>query len=234
MERVRVTGEESDMMDDGDDFEVASTTSGSPRSPSMNRRGGLLAAASSTGNRAIVPSTGSTALVRKKTDWALSSVSCQPSIVSLKMICLKAVIKHNLPWQELPIDLIDGLTEFCLNTPRFEPIGKRFLTWKPTKYAETMRSDVSAGQTSNMIRLVSNPPIWDEATRSHILDFHGRARLASVKNFQLIRDGQFDNIILQFGKETRDSFTLDFKYPMTALQAFAIALSSFDPKLGVT
>ena len=38
-------------------------------------------------------------------------------------------------------------------------------------------------------------------------------------------------IIVQFGRISEDVFTLDYKYPMCAVQAFAIALSSFDSKL---
>lgn len=40
-----------------------------------------------------------------------------------------------------------------------------------------------------------------------------------------------DYVVMQFGRISEDSFTLDFTYPMCALQAFGIALSSFDGKL---
>lgn len=40
-----------------------------------------------------------------------------------------------------------------------------------------------------------------------------------------------ERVILQFGKVGEDAFTMDYAYPMTALQAFAICLSSFDSKL---
>ena len=40
-----------------------------------------------------------------------------------------------------------------------------------------------------------------------------------------------DYIILQFGKTGKDSFTMDYQYPLSALQAFGIVLSSFDAKL---
>ena len=38
-------------------------------------------------------------------------------------------------------------------------------------------------------------------------------------------------IVVQFGRVSEDVFTLDYKYPVCAVQAFAIALSSFDSKL---
>ncbi len=40
-----------------------------------------------------------------------------------------------------------------------------------------------------------------------------------------------DYIVMQFGRVSEDQFTMDFRYPLCALQAFAIALSSFDNKL---
>lgn len=40
-----------------------------------------------------------------------------------------------------------------------------------------------------------------------------------------------DKIILQFGKVGKDMFTMDYRYPLSAFQAFAICLSSFDTKL---
>ena len=36
---------------------------------------------------------------------------------------------------------------------------------------------------------------------------------------------------MQFGRVSEDVFTMDFNYPVSAVQAFAITLSSFDSKL---
>ncbi len=38
-------------------------------------------------------------------------------------------------------------------------------------------------------------------------------------------------ILMQFGRISEDIFTMDFTYPLTALQAFGIALSSLAGKL---
>ncbi|RVW51816.1 Tubby-like F-box protein 5 [Vitis vinifera] len=63
--------------------------------------------------------------------------------------------------------------------------------------------------------------------------------LASVKNFQLVASVEpshnvsaveQDKVILQFGKIGKDIFTMDYRYPLSAFQAFAICLSSFDTK----
>lgn len=40
-----------------------------------------------------------------------------------------------------------------------------------------------------------------------------------------------DYVVLQFGKVTSETFTMDYSFPLSALQAFGITLSSFDSKL---
>lgn len=40
-----------------------------------------------------------------------------------------------------------------------------------------------------------------------------------------------DYIVMQFGRVSDDVFTMDYNYPLCALQAFAITLSSFDHKI---
>jgi hypothetical protein len=41
-----------------------------------------------------------------------------------------------------------------------------------------------------------------------------------------------DKIYLLFGKLTDNSFAMDFQWPLSPFQAFAICLSSFDYKIG--
>ncbi|XP_040329228.1 tubby-related protein 1 isoform X5 [Herpailurus yagouaroundi] len=83
----------------------------------------------------------------------------------------------------------------------------------------------------SLIELHNKPPIWNEDSGSYTLNFQGRVTQASVKNFQIIHADDPDYIVLQFGRVAEDAFTLDYRYPLCALQAFAIALSSFDGKL---
>ncbi|XP_077876270.1 tubby-related protein 1 [Ictidomys tridecemlineatus] len=83
----------------------------------------------------------------------------------------------------------------------------------------------------SLIELHNKPPVWNEDSGSYTLNFQGRVTQASVKNFQIIHSDDPDYIVLQFGRVAEDAFTLDYRYPLCALQAFAIALSSFDGKL---
>ncbi|KAM3621855.1 uncharacterized protein V6R79_017122 [Siganus canaliculatus] len=83
----------------------------------------------------------------------------------------------------------------------------------------------------NLIELHNKTPVWNEETASHVLNFNGRVTQASIKNFQIVHSKDLDYIVMQFGRIADDIFTLDYKYPMCAVQAFAIALSSFDGKI---
>ncbi|XP_056413616.1 tubby-related protein 1-like isoform X2 [Hyla sarda] len=83
----------------------------------------------------------------------------------------------------------------------------------------------------NVIELHNKSPVWNDETQSYVLNFHGRVTHPSIKNFQIVHSDDVDYIIMQFGRIADDAFTMDYKYPMCAVQAFAIALSSFDGKL---
>jgi len=62
------------------------------------------------------------------------------------------------------------------------------------------------------------------------LDFKGRGKVASVKNFQLCRvhakANKKDETVLQFCKVSANRFNLDFAPPFTPLSAFALAVST--------
>ncbi|XP_062420130.1 tubby-related protein 1-like isoform X2 [Pungitius pungitius] len=86
-------------------------------------------------------------------------------------------------------------------------------------------------RTENLIELHNKTPVWNDESASHVLNFNGRVTQASIKNFQIVHSKDLDYIVMQFGRIADDIFTLDFNYPMCAVQAFAIALSSFDGKI---
>lgn len=126
---------------------------------------------------------------------------------------------------------IDHLTEF--SSSRFSDIMGT-------------RDDEEEGKDKPLV-LRNKAPRWHEQLQCWCLNFRGRVTVASVKNFQLIAANQpsagaptpsqpapssdHDKIILQFGKVGKDMFTMDYRYPLSAFQAFAICLSSFDTKL---
>ncbi|XP_076010639.1 tubby-related protein 3 isoform X2 [Genypterus blacodes] len=102
---------------------------------------------------------------------------------------------------------------------------------RPPNEQENLLSRFQSHTLDNLIELHNKAPVWNDDTQSYVLNFHGRVTQASVKNFQIVHDNDPDYIVMQFGRVAEDIFTLDFNYPMCALQAFAIGLSSFDSKL---
>nr|CAB3473860.1 unnamed protein product [Digitaria exilis] len=75
---------------------------------------------------------------------------------------------------------------------------------------------------------------------STFLLYLGFTNFASVKNFQLVAAADINDppgtvdeetVLLQFGKVDDDMFTMDYRQPLSAFQAFAISLSSFGTKL---
>ncbi|BBN14529.1 hypothetical protein Mp_6g12440 [Marchantia polymorpha subsp. ruderalis] len=72
-----------------------------------------------------------------------------------------------------------------------------------------------------MVIMRNKDPAWNNKKMCYALNFNGR----------LTKDEDPGNIILQFGKVGKDAYNMDYKYPMSALQAFAIALSSLDKKI---
>lgn len=88
--------------------------------------------------------------------------------------------------------------------------------------------------------LKNKAPRWHEHLQCWCLNFHGRVTVASVKNFQLVATvdqsqpggkGDEETVLLQFGKVGDDTFTMDYREPLSAFQAFAICLTSFGTKL---
>ena len=59
------------------------------------------------------------------------------------------------------------------------------------------------------------------------LNFGGRVKVASIKNFQLVSPEAPERVSIQFGKANDAEFALDFKAPYTAIQAFGVAICQF-------
>ncbi|XP_031416987.1 tubby-related protein 3 isoform X2 [Clupea harengus] len=102
---------------------------------------------------------------------------------------------------------------------------------QPKSELETLLTRHENGNMENLVTLNNKSPTWNEQTQSYVLNFHGRVTQASVKNFQIIHPDNVDYIVMQFGRVAEDVFSMDYSFPMCALQAFAITLSSFDGKL---
>ncbi|RCV29317.1 hypothetical protein SETIT_6G003300v2 [Setaria italica] len=136
-------------------------------------------------------------------------------------------------------------------------VTDRSLDFSSSRFSEVsgvIQQNEDDGQAKERPLVLRNKePRWHEQLQCWCLNFRGRVTVASVKNFQLIAAPQLDavpsessqqaqpsssssasdhdKVILQFGKVAKDMFTMDYRYPLSAFQAFTICLTSFDTKL---
>jgi len=125
-----------------------------------------------------------------------------------------------------------GPRKMKVMVPRIDAEGQRKVL-KPTSTQESMLERYKVLKDDpDVIVLKNKPPKWNDQVGAYVLNFNGRVTRASVKNFQLSDQKEDpDTVIMQFGRVGKDAFTMDFQYPLCALQAFGIALSSFDYKI---
>ncbi|KAE8736019.1 Tubby-like F-box protein 11 [Hibiscus syriacus] len=135
-----------------------------------------------------------------------------------------------------PGGLAPTQAEFSLNNVNPSPSNPIFHSKSAS--LENFLSGPLSYQKNGGLVMTNKAPRWHEQLQCWCLNFHGRVTVASVKNFQLVaspEDGpagpEHNKIILQFGKVGKDLFTMDYQYPISAFQAFAICLSSFDTKI---
>ncbi|KAH9686072.1 Tubby-like F-box protein 8 [Citrus sinensis] len=164
-------------------------------------------------------------------------------------------IMHSIPASSIDVggsvpgqpELLPRSLEDSFRSISFSKSLDHSVDFSSARFSEigALREDDEDGKLRPLI-LKNKPPRWHEQLQCWCLNFRGRVTVASVKNFQLIAATQpaagaptpsqpappeHDKIILQFGKVGKDMFTMDYRYPLSAFQAFAICLSSFDTKL---
>lgn len=125
-------------------------------------------------------------------------------------------------------------TELVVNSGDSFPSIPFFRT-KSSRMDNFQSGPVSNPKDEEKLVLKNKSPRWHEQLQCWCLNFNGRVTVASVKNFQLVAcqpNGiEHESVILQFGKVGKDLFTMDYHYPISAFQAFAICLSSFDTRI---
>ncbi|XP_062019362.1 tubby-like F-box protein 5 [Rosa rugosa] len=133
-----------------------------------------------------------------------------------------------------PTDLKDCLNQQTSLSPVSQ--GKKLLD---NLSCGSPRLDLEYDDMSDPLILKNKAPRWHEQLQCWCLNFRGRVTVASVKNFQLVAaaepsqnvsEAEQEKVILQFGKIGKDIFTMDYRYPLSTFQAFAICLSCFDTK----
>lgn len=107
------------------------------------------------------------------------------------------------------------------NTTQHEPIG----------LAKDWEENVGKAH-----ELCSRKPHYNREMRRYELDYRDRTRSGykiqtSSKNFQLIMEEHGKQVILLHGKVESSKYIMEYRFPLTAYQAFGICLASIDSKL---
>nr|CAH0102012.1 unnamed protein product [Daphnia galeata] len=112
-------------------------------------------------------------------------------------------------------------------------LNKLRQTWIAEKNAATANKVEEREPPAQMKRrcefvLNNKAPLWNEHSQVYQLDFGGRVTQESAKNFQIEFKGKQ---VMQFGRIDGNAYTLDFQYPFSAVQAFAVALANVTQRL---
>ncbi|CAD7692383.1 unnamed protein product [Nyctereutes procyonoides] len=170
----------------------------------------------------------------------------RPALPGLTVQCRisrdkRGVDKGMFPFYYLYLEAADGLKEtnilgfrgpqkMNVIIPEIDAQNQR-ISVQPQNGLESLLSRFQRGATQRLILLQNKTPLWSQENGTYALNFHGRVTQASVKNFQIVYPDGLDYLVLQFRRVAPDTFTMDFRFPLCPLQAFAICLSTFDGKL---
>jgi hypothetical protein len=163
----------------------------------------------------------------QKTEWRLVQEKCEycqfsPRHLSCGACCGKqqvAFIKHSRK------DVGDGVfNHMDLRIPGLYADESRVI-W----CSKLGRGDLGADHLENNCEfqsMATKPPTWNEEVDGLVLDFKGRKMESSAKNFQLAFGRKPEHVVCQFGKIGENRFALDFRYPLSCIQAFGISLTT--------
>lgn len=121
-----------------------------------------------------------------------------------------------------------GPRKMIVIVPKRDPAtGQPLRQFQPTRPEDTM-FEAWKVDPAQFWTLETKEGVWNEALRSYQLNFKGRVKCQSVKNFQLVEASQPARVVLQVGKRGEDDFVCDFQAPLNSMLAFAVAMTAFD------
>jgi len=119
-----------------------------------------------------------------------------------------------------------GILKHVPCKPMTEAQGLRSLT---DHFSQTTSS---VGKEPLVTVYTNKNAVWNQKMKSYVLDFNNRVGQASVKNFQMVPSHDSNELVLQFGRAADDNrFNVDFRHPLSPLQAFSICVTSLDYKI---
>jgi len=161
---------------------------------------------------------------KEQTEWRIVQERCELCQFSPKHLSCAchgkqqvAVIRHSR--QPVGEGIFNGME---VMVPGLNADGTRVI-WCPL----TGRGDLGVPYGSDDTQvLVTKKPVWNDEVESLVLDFKGRQILSSAKNFQLALSEKPDHVVCQYGKIAPHTFSLDFRYPLSVVQAFGVSLTT--------
>ena len=135
-------------------------------------------------------------------------------------------------WAQYCSEPGEAAARFKQNLKVISATGKKPL---PAKIAEVKSRIPFANLGSEgTLQFANKVPIWNPEINSLVLKFdRNRVQRASAKNFVMFKGNDLQNpketseAVLQFGKTQRGTYSCDYRFPLSALQAFGVALTTF-------
>jgi len=161
-----------------------------------------------------------------RTEWRLVQERCQNCMLAPPHLSCSSLGKQQLAvLRHFRSQVGDGLSN-CMEVviPGIYA-NNTAIVWCPMLRRQDLGAAHKTGDHTTQ-RLVTKLPMWNDDVESLVLDFKGRNVVASAKNFQLALEQKPHHTLCQFGKIGNTTFGLDFKYPLSAAQAFAMAMST--------
>ena len=122
-------------------------------------------------------------------------------------------------------------------------LSDKLLGRKITKEQKTQYAAVEQVEQAQLLIMETKKPEWSAKLNAWTLNFAGRVKEPSKRNFMLVIQQDDESLmaefgqkkpLLRFGKVSKDRYALDFSYPLSPVQAMGIALTTFAQKLMVT
>lgn len=162
---------------------------------------------------------------KEKTEWRVVQERCEQCRFAPRRLSCACHGKQQVAWvRHIRKPVGDGIFNYMeVHVPGLYSDGSR-VVWCPLLGRGDLGAEPDGGREAQ--KLVARRPQWNDEVESLVLDFKGRHIQSSAKNFQLALQQKPEHVICQYGKIGPQTFSLDFKYPLSVVQAFAVSLTT--------
>lgn len=142
-------------------------------------------------------------------------------------------IRKHLAFLEYEFNIfgLSGPRKMEVTLPAMSPTTRKPFCVRAQSMSHPLKS-LKEDNDGRLISLINKSPTYNEKMKVFILDFRGKVKEPSVKNFILV-DKETKTECLLFGKQSEEKFVLEVSYPLGLVQAMGIALSSISRKIMV-